>query len=127
MLPSWITALTGADKFANNPENGFAPTWGDALQGIGHSLMQHYRGQGGTYGGPTLFGGVNAAPGMGINGKLADILGPQINPGLPVDPRLGMKPMAPTGPQVNPGIPAQVGASSNWGSLQPLMGRFNVW
>jgi len=48
MIPSWLAALTGAQRFANNPANGFAPTLGDALQGIGSSMMQHYRGQAGA-------------------------------------------------------------------------------
>lgn len=42
-IPSWLAALTGAGQFANNPANGFQPTFGDALQGIGHSMAEHYR------------------------------------------------------------------------------------
>jgi hypothetical protein len=42
-LPSWLANLTGATQFANNPANNFAPTFGDALQGIGHSMAEHYR------------------------------------------------------------------------------------
>jgi hypothetical protein len=42
-LPDWLIKATGAAQFANNPANGFKPTAGDALQGIGHSLMEHYR------------------------------------------------------------------------------------
>lgn len=42
-LPSWLAGLTGAKEFANNPANGNVPTWGDAMQGIGHSMMENYR------------------------------------------------------------------------------------
>lgn len=42
-LPQWLIHATGAQSFANNPLNGFTPTIGDALQGIGHSMMEHYR------------------------------------------------------------------------------------
>lgn len=43
MLPAWLIKATGANAFANNPANGFQPTLGDALQGVGHSMMEHYR------------------------------------------------------------------------------------
>lgn len=59
-LPNWLAGLTGANKFANNPANGFAATFGDMLQGAGHSMAQHYRGEGGKYGGPSLIAGLNA-------------------------------------------------------------------
>jgi len=42
-LPSWLIDATGAQPFANNPANNFQPTLGDAMQGIGHSMMSHYR------------------------------------------------------------------------------------
>lgn len=42
-VPSWLTQASGAQAFANNPANGFQPTMGDVAQGIGHSMMQHYR------------------------------------------------------------------------------------
>ena len=42
-LPDWLIKATGAAQFANNPNNGFQPTIGDALQGIGHSMMENYR------------------------------------------------------------------------------------
>lgn len=46
-IPGWLVQASGAMKFANNPANGFAPTMGDVMQGIGHSLAEHYRnGQG---------------------------------------------------------------------------------
>lgn len=43
ILPDFLSKLTGAQAFANNPANGFKPTFGDGLQGIGHSMMEHYR------------------------------------------------------------------------------------
>jgi hypothetical protein len=39
-LPNWLAGATGAKAFAG-PSG--APNWGDALQGIGHSLAQNYR------------------------------------------------------------------------------------
>ena len=42
-IPGWLSDFTGAAKFANNPANGFRPTFGDALQAIGHDMMQNYR------------------------------------------------------------------------------------
>jgi hypothetical protein len=46
-IPTWLSKMTGAEAFATNPNNMFQPTLGDALQGIGHSMAEHYRrGQG---------------------------------------------------------------------------------
>ena len=42
-IPAWFANMTGAQAFAQNPANGFQPTLGDAFQGIGHSMMEHYR------------------------------------------------------------------------------------
>jgi hypothetical protein len=47
MIPSWLSALTGANKFA---APGGQANFGDLLQAGGHSIMQHYRGQGGQFG-----------------------------------------------------------------------------
>lgn len=66
-IPPWLAALTGAGQFANNPANNFAPTFGDGLQGIGHSMMQHYRGQGGQPAQPA------GAP-LGQTGTIGDLL-----------------------------------------------------
>lgn len=63
-LPSWLAGLTGANKFANNPETGFQANLGDLFQSAGHSMAQHYRGKGGTYGGNPLIEGLNAGPGL---------------------------------------------------------------
>ena len=73
-LPSWLAGLTGANKFANNPANGFAATFGDMAQAAGHSMAQHYRGKGGQYGGQPLVPGVNSP--FGLSTKL-DFAGPQ--------------------------------------------------
>lgn len=43
IIPNWLSSLTGAQAFANNAANGFQPTIGDALQGIGHSMMEYQR------------------------------------------------------------------------------------
>lgn len=58
-LPNWLVQATGAMKFANNPANGFQPTMGDAMQGIGHSMMNHYRNGQGT---PPAGGAPQPAP-----------------------------------------------------------------
>ena len=42
-LPNWLAGLTNARTFANNPENNFQPTFGDALQGIGNSMATHWQ------------------------------------------------------------------------------------
>lgn len=42
-LPAWLVQATGAMKFATNPASPGVPTMGDALQGIGHSMANHYR------------------------------------------------------------------------------------
>jgi hypothetical protein len=42
-LPAWLVQATGAMKFATNPASPGVPTFGDALQGIGHSMAEHYR------------------------------------------------------------------------------------
>lgn len=112
-VPNWLAALTGARQFANNPANNYNPTLGDAFQGIGHSMMQHYRGQGGQPGKP---------------------MAPQINGGPDgLTPAIVAQALGPKGllPEVNggPGIAPQ-GASQNWGSLQPMLGnrpRFDVF
>lgn len=62
-LPDWLIKATGAMKFANNPANNFQPTIGDALQGIGHSMMTHYRrGQEGQAGSAAQQPAVPAVP-----------------------------------------------------------------
>ncbi len=61
IIPNWLSALTGAKQFANNPRNNFQPTFGDGLQGIGHSMMQHHRGQGGKPSAPSPLAGVVGA------------------------------------------------------------------
>lgn len=39
-LPDWLSKMTGAAPFA---APGGKPNFGDGLQGIGHSMMNHYR------------------------------------------------------------------------------------
>jgi hypothetical protein len=41
-LPAWFASLTNAANFADPTKNGGLPTFGDALQGIGSSMKQHY-------------------------------------------------------------------------------------
>jgi hypothetical protein len=65
-IPNWLAGLTGANKFANNPANGFQATLGDLLQAGGHSILQHYRGNGGQYGGQKLEPGVNVGAGVNL-------------------------------------------------------------
>lgn len=47
MIPQWLAALTGANAFAKGTPGG-GPSIGDAFQGIGHSMMEHYRGTPGS-------------------------------------------------------------------------------
>lgn len=62
-LPNWLAGLTGANRFANNPANGFRANLGDMAQAAGHSMLQHYRGKGGTYGGNPIIEGLNGGAG----------------------------------------------------------------
>lgn len=46
-IPNWLVQASGAMKFATNPASPGVPTMGDVMQGIGHSMANHYRnGQG---------------------------------------------------------------------------------
>lgn len=47
MLPGWLSKITNAGAFA---APGGQPNFGDALQGIGNSMMTHYRRNMGTPG-----------------------------------------------------------------------------
>ena len=96
-IPAWLAALTNANKFANNPANGFRPTLGDALQGIGSDMLRHYRGL------------PNPAAGM----QRADA----VAPAAPFPPPQALPLAQILGAQ----RPPQLGASANWGSLQPIM------
>jgi hypothetical protein len=86
-IPSWLASMTGAQAFANNPLNGFQPTMGDAMQGIGHSLAEHYR-----------QGGLAPAP-----AGTPPIVAPTPPSGLPMDPGMSVPPAQPqvTLPPVN--------------------------
>lgn len=81
-LPDWLIKATGAQQFANNPANGFVPTLGDAFQGIGHSMAEHYRnGQGPkkehSMGGiGDILGLLGGSGKIGAMGLLGDKLGP---------------------------------------------------
>jgi len=128
-MPSWLTALTGGQQFANNPANGFRATFGDGLQGIGHSMMEHYRGTAGANTGgvqgldPAILalikgGGqpqVNGGPGaeMGMKPQLQNVQQPQVNGGG------GVTPFTSSLPQT------QNSLAQKWGSLAPLFSAFN--
>lgn len=58
-IPPWLAQITGAMQFANNPANSFQPTVGDAFQGIGHDMMEHFRA-----------GSGQASPGTAANSPL---------------------------------------------------------
>lgn len=70
-IPPWLANMTGAWDQAKNPANGFMPTMGDALQGIGHSMATYAR-TGGPPGGADLSGlkpvGGAGAMGMPVGG-----------------------------------------------------------
>lgn len=136
MLPNWLAGLTGADKFANNPANGFGATLGDMAQAAGHSMAQHYRGKGGTYGGPEIIAGLNGSTGATDNyvrerlSSLADILpgssGPAITgealpPAANAQPPLGMPAPAQTemSPEARAAITARLNGAPAWGQGQP--------
>lgn len=115
-LPPWLAQLTGAGAFANNPANGFAPTFGDGLQGIGHSLMEHYR----RNSAQPQEGGGGFNPMMGLLGSVVPPMGflgqqmmgqpapPEAAPpmtapeemGLPAPLAMKAKPRPPIDPQV---------------------------
>lgn len=95
-IPSWLIALTNAGKFA---EPGGQPNLGDAMQGIGHSMMQHYRGA------PMSGGQLPMVPPQGD--VIANILAKGAQPG----------------PQVLPGMPQLPGPSPVGGS--PQMGQID--
>jgi hypothetical protein len=119
-LPSWLMNATGAGAFANNPANGFKATLGDAMQGIGHSMMEHYRHGQGTQ-----------AP-QGAN-PLLGLLGGQINPMGILGGALGLggaggspAPLAGS-PSAQPQVPApvsfdpkQAAATAAGANLSPL-------
>lgn len=81
-IPPWLAKATGANPFAMNPANGFNPTVGDAMQGIGHSMMEHYRRNSAPQT-PAAGGGGN--PMLGILGGMIPpmgILGNQLMQGM---------------------------------------------
>ena len=83
-IPSWLSNITGAMQFANNPANNFQPTVGDAFQGIGHSMMEHFRaGQGQPASAP-------AAPMIGQQPTVGQLAGQATAP-----PAAARPPMAP--------------------------------
>lgn len=73
-LPQFLSSITSAAKFA---APGGAPTWGDALQGIGNSMANHNR-----YGtnDPLELMGMAAKKGTpnmpGLNGSNPDFMAP---------------------------------------------------
>lgn len=137
-LPNWLAAMTGANKFANNPANGFQATLGDMFQGAGHSMAQHYRGQGGTYGARPLIEGVNGGPGIstpiplvqpeepgapggGLGALFGSIVGSELPPAqnaaTPPGMELTSPPPAPPQPMSpSPMAPSAITASLNGGT-----------
>lgn len=126
MLPNWLAGLTGADKFANNPANGFGATLGDMAQAAGHSMAQHYRGKGGTYGGTPLIPGENVSPDLAAS--LASIIpgarGPEIAGSAlpPVNNPTSQPEPAPMSPQQISAITAGLNGGTPWGTTGPLPG-----
>lgn len=132
-LPNWLAGLTGANKFANNPLNGFQATLGDLGQSAVHSMLQHYRGKGGTYGGPAIIEGLNGGPGTAT--PIPEVMPtPSLASILPAKPIEGSElapvtsplppPPAPPPPQMTPearsALTAQLNGGSAWGQ-QPGM------
>lgn len=113
VIPNWLSGATGANAFAANPANGYQPTVGDALQGIGHDMMQHYRA------GPsnTSWGGSNASPSaaggaQGLQG-LMSLLAPKGQQMAPSSPSPGAALLAAPSPTIAPGpiVPPQTPTS----------------
>lgn len=136
-LPSWLAGLTGADKFANNPANGFSANIGDMMQAAGHSMAQHYRGKGGAYGGPEIIAGLNGSTGATDNyvrernSSLAGILpgssGPAITggalaPAANAQPPLGAAAPAEMSPEARAAITARLNGAPAWGQADPTVG-----
>lgn len=88
-IPQWLAGLTGANAHALNFSNDFQPTMGDALQGIGSSMKNHYlQGQG------------QAGQGQPQANPLAAILG-GLGGGVPPQ-GTEQTPALPPAPSVNP-------------------------
>lgn len=119
MLPGWLAGLTGASKFGG-PQGA---NLGDMFQAAGHSMAQHARGQGGT------FGAFTDAPEAGrAVGKLQP---PLVLPGLPPEqPILGqpLPPAAAAIPTRAPGsVPHGLATGPYWGQRPLPGGRMQVY
>ena len=91
-LPDFLSKATGAANFADPLKNGGLPTLGDAMQGIGHSMMTHYRGD--PQGQSTM---------------------PLNIPPMPMMPTFGAEP--PPVPLGQVQLPQKIGGQLPWGGL----------
>lgn len=113
MLPGWLSALTGANKFGTSA----GANVGDMFQAAGHSLAQHYRGKGGE------FGAFTDAPEAGrAAGKMQP---PLVLPGLPQEQPIVGQPLPPTQAAVPArapmSVPTGLATGPYWGQ-RPLPG-----
>lgn len=119
-LPSWLAGLTGANKFANNPANGFRATLGDMGQAAAHSMLQHYRGQGGKYGGSPIIEGLNGGPGSATPFPQPAPEVMPLAPGASSGPKIEgglLPPVMPPAPVQVPSGP--ISPSGAWGQTAP--------
>lgn len=106
-VPGWLAGMTNAAKFADPLKNGGAPTMGDALQGIGSSMKNHY-----LYG----QGSAPAIPGQAPQPAAAPAPAP-----APIPMAAFAQPQAPAPAGMPwgtfpPQAPGPVGAASNGGA-----------
>jgi hypothetical protein len=108
MLPAWLAGLTGADKFGT----AAGANLGDMFQAAGHSMAQHYRGKGGTFGAgqPGEAGAATLAP-----------FPPQMTDAPSAIAALGSQPPitgGPLPPAADPrAVPQPLAASRNGGAM----------
>lgn len=108
-LPNWLSGMTGAAKFA---APGGKPNFGDAFQGIGHSMMNHYRH---NFQGKPFPGQESPATKASIDSILAGLSGPAPQIQVP-----SLAPQQPLGQVQLPPMGQPMGMQPNWGSLAQL-------
>lgn len=112
-LPSWFAGMTNAASFADPTKNGGLPTLGDAMQGIGSSMKNHYlygQGQAPAAGQPQPVPMSAFAPAPAA---------PNFNPRAPLDVPSWAGGQAPWGSLANPKLqtaPGPTGAASSGGA-----------
>lgn len=105
-LPGWLANATGAARFAG--PSGVANI-GDLFQAAGHSMLQHYRGQGGKFA-----AGGQAGDKPGVSPMLAGL-------GMPIEgSTLPMTQDVVLSPEERRALTARLNTGPAWGSLGQL-------